>query len=91
MSRDLSIDDEHRVIIHLASQLEVNFLEKMEVKLTQYLRSSLQNDHIILKHDVIQEEETKKLYTSKDIFDHMVKENPALQELKDRLGLDFDY
>lgn len=79
------------MIIHLASQLEVSFLEKMEVELIRYLRSTLENDHITLERDIVQQEETKKLYTSKDIFEHMANENPDLQDLKDRLGLDFDY
>ena len=94
LNRELKKGEEHAVIIHLASQLEVSFLEKLEVDLIQYLRSSLMNDHIVLRREIIKDEEgdtKKKLYTSKDIFEHMVKENPHLQDLKDRLGLDFDY
>jgi len=91
LNREVEKGDEHQVIIHLASQLEVSFLEKLEVDLIQHLRTELENDHITLKREIMQEEESKKLYTSKDIFDHMVKENPNLKDLKDRLGLDFDY
>ena len=91
LNREISKGPENKAIIHLASQLEVSFLEKLEVELIQYLRSTLENDHITLGREVIQEEESKKLYTSKDIFEHMVKENPSLKNLKDRLGLDFDY
>ena len=91
LNREVSKGEGHKVIIHLASQLEVSFLEKLEVELIQFLRSTLENDHITLERSIVQEEETKKLYTSKDIFEHMVKENPALKDLKDRLGLDFDY
>lgn len=91
LNRRLTKGDENKVIIHLSSQLEVSFLEKMEMELIQALRSQLENDHITLERQIVQEEEKKKLYTSKDIFQHMVKENPALQNLKDRLGLDFDY
>ena len=91
LNREVSKGEGHKVDIHLASQLEVSFLEKLEIDLIQYLRSELENDHITLERKVIQEEETRKLYTSKDIFEHMVKENPALKDLKDRLGLDFDY
>ncbi len=91
LNRSVSKGEAHKVIIHLASQLEVSFLEKLEVELIQFLRSTLENDHITLDRSITQEEESKKLYTSKDIFEHMVKENPSLKDLKDRLGLDFDY
>ncbi len=91
LNRELEKGKEHSVVIHLASQLEVSFLEKLEVELIQFLRAALKNDHITLTREIKQEQESKKLYTSKDIYEHMVKENPQLKELKDRLGLDFDY
>ena len=93
LNREIRKGEENAVVIHLASQLEVSFLEKLEVDLIQYLRSSLNNDHIVLRREIIKDEEdnAKKLYTSKDIYEHMVRENPHLQDLKDRLGLDFDY
>lgn len=93
LNRTIHKGDGFEVVITLASQLEVSFLEKLEVALIQYLRSNLKNDHIVLRREVMKDDQgdTKKLYTSKDIFEHMVKENPHLQDLKDRLGLDFDY
>ena len=91
LNKTVSKGENHVVIIHLGSQLEVSFLEKFEVELVQYLRTELNNDHVVIKRDIIQEVESKKLYTSTDIFDYMVKQNPDLKDLKDRLGLDFDY
>ncbi|MEM0938964.1 MAG: DNA polymerase III subunit gamma/tau [Bacteroidota bacterium] len=91
LNREVGKGEGHGVIIHLASQLEVSFLEKLEVELTQFFRLELKNDHIVLSTKIMQEVGAKKLYTSKDIFNHMLKENPRLKDLKDRLGLDFDY
>lgn len=91
LNKKVSKGEEHKVVIHLGSQLEVSFLEKFEVELVQFLRNELKNDHVTLKRDIAQEEETKKLYTSKDIFEEMMRQNPNLKDLKDRLGLDFDY
>ncbi len=79
------------MVITLGSQLEVSFLEKFDTELVQFLRNELKNDHVVLRREIEEIEVTKKLYTSKDIFDEMVKQNPDLQDLKDRLGLDFDY
>ena len=93
LNRKVRKGEKNTVIIYLASQLEVRFLENLEMDIIQYLRSNLNNDHIVLKWEIIKDDQnnTKKLYTSKDIFEHMVKENPHLLDLKDRLGLDFDY
>lgn len=91
MGRKVHKGENHDVVVHLSSQLEGSFLDKFETELITYLRSELKNDHISLKREIAVLAEVNKLYTSKDIFEHMVEKNPALQDLKDRLGLDFDY
>lgn len=91
MSRKVAKGENYDIVIFLSSQLESSFLDKFDTDLIRYLRTELKNDHISLKREISQVAEVKKLYTSKDIFEHMVKQNPALQDLKDRLGLDFDY
>ena len=91
LSRTLSKEGESDVLIGLGSQLEVSILEKFEQDLVQFLRKELSNDFILLKKGVQEHKETQKLYTSKDKFEFMAEQNPALKELKDRLGLDFGY
>lgn len=91
LSKSVKKGENHSVIIMLGSQLEVSFLEKFDTDLVQYLRTKLENDHIVIRTEIAEIEEEKKLYTSTDIFDYMVKQNPDLKDLKDRLGLDFDY
>jgi hypothetical protein len=36
-------------------------------------------------------DEKKVLYTNRDKFDYLVEINPALKELKERLGLDTEF
>lgn len=91
LSRTLSKEGENDVLIGLGSQLEVSILEKFEQDLVQFLRKELANDLILLKKGVQEQKESQKLYTSKDKFEFMAAQNPALKELKDRLGLDFEY
>lgn len=91
LSKAVKKGENHSVIIMLGSQLEVSFLEKFDTELVQFLRSHLQNDHVVVRTEIAEVKEEKKLYTSTDIFDYMVKQNPDLKDLKDRLGLDFDY
>ncbi len=89
--REVKKGVEHEILLFLSSQLEVSFLEKFETELIQFLRAELQNDYITINKQVAQVEEVRKLYTSKDIYEYMVAQNPKLAELKEKLGLDFDY
>lgn len=91
LGKSVKKGDNHSVIIMLGSQLEVSFLEKFDTELVQFLRNELKNDHIVIRTEIAEIKDEKKLYTSTDIFDYMVKQNPDLKDLKDRLGLDFDY
>jgi hypothetical protein len=91
LSRTLTKEGENDVLIGLGSQLEVSILEKFEQDLVQFLRQELANDFILLKKGVQEHKETQKLYTSKDKYDFMADQNPAIKDLKERLGLDFEY
>lgn len=79
------------IIIFLDSSLEARFLEKFEMKLIQYLRTELKNAFLTIKKQLPQQEKNKKPYTNKDVYQYMVRQNPTLQKLKEKLGLDFNY
>ncbi len=91
LSRTLRKSGDSDLEIELGSRLEMSILEKFEPEFVQYFRDKLQNDLVMLKKAVQVHEETQKLYTSQDKFEFMVKENPSLKALKDKLGLDFEY
>jgi DNA polymerase-3 subunit gamma/tau len=91
LSRDMVKSGEHNLLISLASQLEVSILERFDQDVVQFFRKKLSNTLIQLENHVAVQNSSKKLYTSRDKFDHMVEQNPALKELKERLGLDFEY
>ena len=80
-----------KVIVPLKNQVEEPMLQSMRTQLTAYLRDKL-NSNSISVVGVMQEFETKKVaYTNKEKFDHLAGKNPALKELKERLGLDTDF
>ena len=66
-------------------------MDRFELKLIGFLRSALKNDHINLKKEVRKEAAQQKLYTSSDKYEYLVKKNPKLKDLKDKLGLDFEF
>jgi len=91
LSREMKKSGDANIVISLASQLEVSILERFEQDIVQYFRKTLNNTTIQLDKHVAEQHSGKKLYTSRDKFDHMVEQNPTLKELKERLGLDFEY
>lgn len=91
LSRPLKKLEENNIQIFLESQLEISILEKFEADLIRFFRQSLGNTLIRLEKVISEQESTQNLYTSKEKFEYMAKQNPALRQLKDRLGLDFEY
>ena len=91
LNRTVTKTGEHDVLIQLASSLEISILERQEQGIVQYFRKHLKNSLIQLQKAVSEQEKSKKLYTSKEKYDYMVEQNPALKDLKERLGLDFEF
>jgi DNA polymerase-3 subunit gamma/tau len=90
--REVKKSGETDVVIQLRSTLEISILERFEHDLITFFRKQLNNDHVLLKKEVEEEEQqTNKLYTSADKYEYMTKQNPDLKLLKERLGLDFEY
>lgn len=79
------------VRITLESQLENSILDKLEVELIRFFRKNLDNSFVQLEREVVEQVTARNLYTSKEKFEYMAKLNPVLRDMKDRLGLDFEY
>lgn len=91
LDRRMEKSGESNIKLFLESQLEISILEKFEPEVIQYFRKNLKNTNIKIEKEVSEHDITKKLYTSKEKFEYMAEQNPALRMLKDRLGLDFEY
>jgi DNA polymerase-3 subunit gamma/tau len=90
LKRDFTVQG-NRVTIPLTNSIEEPLLQHIRVQLTTYLRDKL-NNHLISVVGVLMEAGSKKVvYTNKEKFDHLAEKNPALKELKERLGLDTDF
>ncbi len=66
-------------------------LQNVEAELLAFLRQGLQNTRLNLEYKVVEAEKVYKPYTGAEILQDMIKRNPALQKLKDDLGLDPDF
>lgn len=91
LSKPWKLLDGFHVELYLSSSLEVNVLERAEQEFVKYIRTALKNGGFKLKAVIKEVEAKDKLYTDRDKFEFMVKQNPNLQKLKDELGLDFEF
>jgi len=82
---------DHQVIIQLLSPVQEALLNNVKSDLTTYLRENLRNTNILVSGVVAEEDDKKMMYTSRDKFDFLLAKNPALKEMKERLGLDSDF
>lgn len=90
LRRDFTFQD-GTVTIALSNTIEEPLLQNIRLQLIAFLRDKLENSTISVV-GVLQEAGAKKVvYTNKEKFDHLAEKNPALRELKERLGLDTDY
>lgn len=79
------------ITINLTNPVEEALLENFRRDLVQFLRDSLHNNELTVKA-VVQDNSGKKMvYTAREKFEHLTEKHPYLKELKDRLGLDWEY
>lgn len=84
--------ESHLITVSLLSPIHETMLDGIKVDLTTFLREKLGNHNIQVAGKVIEPEDPRKvIYTSREKFDFLAEKNPALKELKDRLGLDTDF
>lgn len=91
LARRVEKSGNRNIKIFLESQLETSILDKFEADLIRHMRKELDNTHILLEKTVTEQDSSRNLYTSKEKFEYMANQNPILRELKERLGLDFEY
>ena len=82
---------DYKFEIILSNKSQEIVIEKEKKDLHEYLRKSLENDAIEVITKI--QKTTKEFipYTSKDKYEQMVKDNPILNTLREKLGLDYDY
>lgn len=56
-----------------------------------FLKKKLRNKQLKISVKIEKEKTENVVYTSQDKFDYLAKQNPALLDLKNRLGLEFEY
>lgn len=90
LSQEIEIRDK-TVVVHLHSPVQETLINTLKVDLLTFLRGKLDNSTIQLTGEMKTSDEKKVIYTNREKFEHLMEKNPALKDLKDRLGLDTDF
>ncbi len=77
--------------LFLSNSSQAEMLIEEKDMILEFLRNKLENDYIELITKVIEAEKSNIPYTNKDKFAKMMDENPHLETLRLKLGLDPDY
>jgi DNA polymerase III subunit gamma/tau len=91
LNRSFTLDG---TTIHLEvdNEIQVDLLTiSLRTEVLSFLRKELQNSTIHLEVVVSKEEAKTMIYTQADKFKFMAEKNPAMNDLKNILGLDYDY
>lgn len=79
---------EHVIKIEVGNEINRNYFDENSLSILAFLREKLSNDYIMMDIEIVEAKLTKKAMTSKDMFEEMAKQNPALQKLTDEFGLE---
>ena len=91
LNRKFTLND---TTIHLEvdNEIQIDLLTTtLRTEVLNFLRKELQNSTIHLAVVVAEQENTTLIYTQADKFKFLAEKNPALNELRSVLGLDYDY
>ncbi len=81
----------NKILLEVSNSSELTQAEDDRLNLLSFLKEQLDNRSIYIEIVLAKEEKQEKTYyTNKDKFEAMATENPALNELKMKLGLDIE-
>lgn len=84
-----TITGRHSIGFEISNPLQEEALNKIKPDLIKHLRREL-NKNVELEIIINEELQGSRLYLPEDKFEHMVKKNPDLALLRQRLNLDFE-
>lgn len=88
---ELELSDDFIINLKINTELQKDIFEKeIKSEIIYFLKNELQNDLLSINIEIVEITEDKQLiYSDKDKYNHLVKQNPKLEDLKNNLKLDF--
>ena len=77
-----------RVTVPVENEQVMKYMQQMQPQVEQYLRNELQNDFVALDLKLVAREAQTRAYSPKEQFAAMLKDNPALETLRQTFKLE---
>ena len=90
LKKKISFNKENHSIFQLDNELESSIFENMKPELTSFINSKF-IEKIKIDKIVNLVEKPKTIYTNQDKYEYLSKKNKNLIDLKNKLGLDFEF
>lgn len=74
--------------LQLDNQIQMDTLTQMKQDLATFLRQRLKNASIQIIAEIVETTTERRPYTAQEKFEYLANKNPALLELRDKLGLE---
>jgi len=74
--------------LQLDNQIQMETLVQLKQDLATFLRQSLRNASIQIASEIVESTSERRPYTAQEKFEYLANKNPALLELRDKLGLE---
>ena len=78
------------IIFHLDNELEGTIFDSILNRLKERIKHRFE-EKIVIKKEINQSEKEKTIYTNKEKFEYLAKKNTNLKDLKNKLGLDYEF
>ncbi|MBB6612803.1 DNA polymerase III subunit gamma/tau [Pontibacter sp. Tf4] len=91
LNRQYHVSEQNEITLHLDNHVMMDQFSALRPALLAELKSQLNNRTIVLRAEVVEIQDEKRLYTSQDKFNYLAEKFPVIVDLKQRLGLDTDF
>lgn len=91
LNRDFSLKGT-TILLAVDNEIQVELLTTaLRTEVLTHLRREMQNATIHLEVSILKEDEKPMIYTQAEKFKFLANKNPALNDLRNAFGLDYDY
>ena len=90
LNKEFTID-KNEISIKLGSDLENEIFEDLKNDLLLKIKGHFKNQEINFKISIDKKKKSKKLYTGKEKFDFLMKNNKEIKNLKNQFNLDYEF
>ena len=90
LNKEFTID-KNEISIKLGSDLENEIFEDLKNDLLLKIKSHFKNQEIRFKISIDKKKKSKKLYTGKEKFEFLMKNNKEIKNLKNQFNLDYEF